>query len=149
MRVLSLLFTANAPQKDDVSDLLLPCLSKLLAVCKKHQKVKQERQSDLSEGGKSDNEKNRAQADEDATLRPPPCKRQRSEERKLSPETGESSSSNSKENEEKIEMTKERKNNLPCASKTKALGQLFKRANLDWMDTLAKIIESMMNKLPQ
>ena len=171
--MLSLLFTASAPQKADISEMLVPSLKRLLGVCRKHQKTKQDKQnenkdeekmdgtkidenkseneSSNNERGKGNNDNDKHSGDDDTT-RPPPSKRRRSEDVATSSETGESSTcstqgEDSKDLQETGESSKGRK--VVQGTKTKLSGQLIRKIHSDWVDSLAKIIESVMSKVPK
>ena len=168
--MLSLLFTASAPQKADVSEMLVPSLKRLLGVCRKHQKTKQDkrneqRDAEKTEGTKVDEkksekegsnnesykdegEKNEKHSGDDDSSRPPPSKRRRSEDVATSSETGEPSMCPA-QGEEKKEETGESSKGRRIVQATKASGQLIRKIHSDWVDSLAKIIESVMSKVPK
>ncbi|CAB3983712.1 Ubiquitin carboxyl-terminal hydrolase 34 [Paramuricea clavata] len=170
LRVLSLLFTASAPQKADVSEMLVPSLKRLLGVCRRHQKTKQDKRNEQkdaektegtkvdekksekdgsnNENYKDEGEKNEKHSGDDDSSRPPPSKRRRSEDVATSSETGEPSMCPA-QSEEKKEETGESSKGRRIVQATKASGQLIRKIHSDWVDSLAKIIESVMSKVPK
>lgn len=174
LRVLSLLFTANAPQKADVSEMLVPSLKRLLGVCRKHQKAKQSKLNEQKDGEKTENTK----ADENKSVKDeskkdkdegnnesekrsgdddhPPTKRRRGESVATSSEVEEASTCATKEEESKEqqgtstgESSKGKKVAQTVGTKAKCSGQLIRKKHSDWVDSLAKIIESVMSKVPK
>lgn len=176
--MLSLLFTASAPQKADVSEMLVPSLQRLLGICRRHQKTKQDRLNELKdaekkheskevgnksekEGSKIETQSEKPSAD-DETTRAPPNKRRRGEDVTTSSETGECSTEKPSAVEEKGTGSREdnstgesskgnqsRKAAQTIGSKSKLSGQLIRKIHSDWVDSLAKIIESVMTKVPK
>lgn len=172
--MLSLLFTASAPQKADVSEMLVPSLKRLLGVCRKHQKAKQSKINEQKDGEKTEN----AKVDESKSVKDegkkekdegnnesekrsgdddhPPSKRRRSENAATSSETEEAGTCASKEEETKDqqgtssgECSKGKKAAQTVGIKGKCSGQLIRKKHSDWVDSLAKIIESVMGKVPK
>lgn len=173
--MLSLLFTASPPQKSDVSEMLVPSLKRLLGVCRKYQKAKQDKAKELKDGVKTEEmkvdeskgdkevrtsetskdegnkESDRHSADDDRT-RPPPSKRRRSEETATSfesavPSVCPSQGEEKKSTQETGECSKGRR--VAQGTKTKLSGQLIRKIHSDYVDMLAKIIESVMSKVPK
>lgn len=173
--MLSLLFTATAPQKADVSKMLVPSLKRLLDLCRKHQKMKQEKQKDdrKTEGTQKKNENKREEtkvagsvrsdnknssgsekqsSGHDETAGAPPTKRRRGEDVPTSSDAPEASACPPEESENKAETStgeSSKANQSRKATKTKLSGQLIRKAHTDWVGLLAKIIESVMSKTPQ
>jgi nitric oxide reductase activation protein len=148
--------------------MLVPSLKRLLNVCRRHQKTKQEKLNEHKDGGKvektkvdenksekegSNNEKCKEKSsNDDDTTRPPPSKRRRSEDVATSSEAGELSTcpaqgEDGKDPQETGESSKARK--VVQGTKTKLSGQLIRKIHSDWVDSLVKISESVMSKAPK
>lgn len=178
--MLSLLFSASPPQKSDVSDMLLPSLKKLLAVCRKHQKTKRDslKEQHEKEAGKkeekaegkdeetSDEEEDEEtdDNDDDDGARAPPNKRRRGEDGEtVASESAESTSacqSSEKDADEKEKEKEEsssgessklgpRRGNGGSAKAQTSREFIPKSHPTRWIDTLAKVVESTISKVPK
>ena len=165
LRVLSLLFSASPPQKADVSEMLLPSLKKLLSVCRKHQKLKQEKLKEQQQESEKKEDDTEEEMDEQGNVdeapkadddgRAPPNKRRRGDEEAAASVGGETSQEKtSDEKTEKAEQGESSKitGHRKTGSKPLAMpasGAFAQRFPSDWVDTLAKIIDPIITKVPK
>ncbi|XP_048585971.1 ubiquitin carboxyl-terminal hydrolase 34 isoform X2 [Nematostella vectensis] len=139
LRALALMFSVEPPQKSDVSNMFQPSLDDILAVCRKYQNRKQERLKARQEK-KTDDPPEEKQAEDEE----PQIKRRRTldleEESDASDKPGPSGeggldSRGSKEPQE--------------APRQKLHPLLGPRPPPDWVDLLAKAIQTTLTKLPK
>lgn len=142
----------NPPLKAEISNLLLPSLETLLAVCKAHQKSRQKKllvRKHSSESEPDNSEQKKSSSDEEEE---PIKKRKRTEsEQGNSPDSDTRSSPGPSDKPHTSayhaeEGAKGQSQKVP----TKApQGLLPQRPPLDCIDTLAKALESAISKVPK
>ena len=151
---MSLMFSMVPPQKSEVSNLLLPSLQELLAVCKRYQKFKQERlktrrnSAELQEKDEKSQSKLAAEGDQGPVKKrrrtdsPDAREQLKMEDCDASEKPGPSGESSCGTRPEETQEA-----SPPRQQSTHIL--LGPRTPPDWVDTLAKTIQSAISKVPQ
>lgn len=145
---MTLLFTMVPPQRSEVSDLLLPSLEELQVVCKRYQKRKQERvNARKTSAEQKDDKDSSAKSTPEGDQGPVKKRRRTVSQDESEPSKTEEKPGPSGETSCATKPCKVRGASPPIQEST--YGLLAPRTPPDWVDTLAKTIQSAVTKVPQ
>lgn len=151
---MSLMFSVSSPKKSDISNLLLPSLEDLLSICKKHQNRKQKRlkarQSSLEEPPREDTSDDNTAESADAPQKKKRRKTHDSDDEGGKPGKPEKPvpSEIAGTSGESSKPAKHEGNSEP-PQRPKLHPLLGSRPALDWVDHLAKAVQTAIAKVPK